>query len=510
MNRPDELYACVYVREFPAQAMVRMRPELRERPVAVLGGEAPRQWVCSKNARAHAMGVEAGMTRAEMEVFPTVALLPRARAEEASACAALLQAAGRFSPRVEDRSEEGCFCGVLDIAGTEKLFGASETLAKRLLQSIGMLGLRAAVVVSRNLHAAVCLARSLPVRVAVIPAEQEAAMLAPLPLTVLPLTPEQAETLARWGIAKLGDLAELPEKELIARLGQESRRLRQLARGEASHLLVPADPVLALEEQMELEAPVELLDSLLFVLGVLLDHLIARAASNLLALASVTVQLSLDGGGVHTRTVRPALPGNDRRLWLRLLHLDLQGHPPAAAILAIKLSAEPGSTSKVQMGLFTPELPEPDRLDVTLARLRAVVGDERVGRAVLEDTHQAEAFRMEPFAIPEKATAASVPQAQAQARSARRRLRPPEPVAMTLRERKPVSFFFRGKRYGVERAWGPWFFSGNWWGVECWSIEKWDVVARSEVDGTTICCVLARNPLRPATMGDWRMEELYD
>jgi protein ImuB len=509
MNRLAEPYACVYVREFPAQAMVRLRPELRERPVAVLEGEAPRQWVCSKNARAHALGVDTGMTRAEMEVFPTVALLPRARAEETSARAALLQTAGRFSPRVEDRSEEGCFCGVLDIAGTEKLLGSPETLAKKLLQSIGALSLRAAVVVSNNLQAAVCLARSLPVRVAVIPAGQEAAMLAPLPLTVLPLTPEQAETLARWGIATLGGLAELPEKELIARLGQESRRLRQLARGEAPHLLVPVDPVLALEEQMELEAPVELLDSLLFVLGVLLDHLIARAASNLLALASVTVQLSLDGGSVHTRTVHPALPGNDRRLWLRLLHLDLQGHPPPAAILAIKLSAEPGSTSKVQMGLFTPELPEPDRLDVTLARLRAVVGDERVGRAVLEDTHQPEAFRMAPFAIPASATPA-LPEPQAQARSARRRLRPPEPVTVTLRERKPDSFFFRGKRYGVERAWGPWFFSGNWWGVECWSMEKWDVVGRCEADGTTICCALARNPLRPATMGDWRMDELYD
>jgi len=505
MNRPGELYACVYVREFPAQAMVRLRPELRE-PVAVLEGEAPRQWVCSKNARAHALGVEAGMTRAEMEVFPTVVLLPRARAEEAGARAALLQAAGRFSPRVEDRSEEGCFCGVLDIAGTEKLFGPPETLAKRLLASMGAIGLRGAVVVSRNLHAAVCLARSLPVRVAVIPAGQEAAMLAPLPLTVLPLAPEQAETLTRWGIARLGDLAELPEKELIARLGQEGRRLRQLARGEAPHLLVPAEPVLALEERMELEAPVELLDSLLFVLGVLLDHLIARAASNLLALASVTAELSLDGGGVHARTVRPALPGTDRRLWLRLLHLDLQGHPPSAAIVGVKLSAEPGSTSKVQMGLFTPELPEPDRLDVTLARLRAVVGDERVGRAVLEDTHQPEAFRMAPFAIPEK----TAPVPQAQARSARRRLRPPEPVMVTLRERKPVQFVFRGKRYGVECAWGPWFFSGNWWGVECWSMEKWDVVARSEADGATICCALARNPLRPAAMGDWRMEELYD
>lgn len=506
MNRPAELYACVVVREFPAQAMVRLRSELRERPVAVLEGEAPRQWVCSKNTRAHVLGVEAGMTRAEMEVFPTVALLPRARTEEASARAALLQAAGRFSPRVEDRSEEGCFCGVLDIAGTEKLFGPPETLAKRLLASMSAIGLRGAVVVSRNLHAAVCLARSLPVRVAVIPAGHEAAMLASLPLTVLPLTPEQAETLLRWGIVRLGDLAELPEKELIARLGQEGKKLRQLARGEAPHLLVPAEPMLALEERMELESPVELLDSLLFVLGVLLDHLIARATSNLLALASVTAELALDGGGVHTRTVRPALPGTDRRLWLRLLHLDWQGHPPAAAIVGVKLSAEPGSTSKVQMGLFTPELPEPDRLDVTLARLRAVVGDERVGRAVLEDTHQPEAFRMAPFAIPEKVT----PVPQAQARSARRRLRPPEPVTVTLRDRKPVQFVFRGKRYGVERAWGPWFFSGNWWGVECWSMEKWDVVARAEVDGTTICCALARNPLRPASIEDWRMEELYD
>jgi protein ImuB len=500
MNRQAELYACVYVREFPAQAMVRLRPELRERPVAVLEGQAPRQWVCSKNTRAHALGVEAGMTRAEMEVFPTVALLARARAEEASARAALLQAAGRLSPRVEDRSEEGCFCGVLDIAGTEKLFGPPETLAKKLLRSIGGIGLRAAVVVSRNLHAAVCLARSLPVRIAVIPAGQEAAMLAPLPLSVLPLLPEQAETLTRWGIARLGDLAVLPEKELIARLGQEGRRLRQLARGEAPHLLVPAEPVLALEEQMELDSPVELLDSLLFVLAVLLDHLIARAASNLLALASVTVELTLEGGSRHKRTVRPALPGNDRRVWLRLLHLDLEGHPPPATIVAVKLSAEPGNTSKVQMGLFTPELPEPDRLDVTLARLRAVVGEERVGRAVLEDTHRPEAFRMEPFAIPDKAAAVPVPQAQARSES----------VMVTLRERKPVSFVFRGRLYGVERAWGPWFFSGNWWGVECWSMEKWDVVARCDADGTTICCALARNPLRPAMMGDWRMEELYD
>ena len=254
------LYACLYAREFPAQAMLRLRPQLRESPVAVLVGTAPRQWVCSLNARAAALGIEAGLTRAELEVFPSVALLPRSLAEEASARAALLQCAGQFSPRVEclthchpERSaaesrdllfltSDTHFCAILDIAGTEKLLGPPEKLAKKLLHSVRVLGIHATVVVSANLDAALCLARNLPIRTAIIPTGEEAKTLAPLPLSVLTLTPEHAETFARWGIATLGALAALPEKELIARLGQEGRRLRQFARGQAPHLLVPADP----------------------------------------------------------------------------------------------------------------------------------------------------------------------------------------------------------------------------------------------------------------------------
>jgi protein ImuB len=517
------LYACLYAREFPAQAMLRLRPELRSQPVAILQGDPPRQEVCSRNTAAHAIGVEAGLTRAELEVFPTVVRLPRSRAEETSARAALLQVAGQFSPRVEDQKDDTHFCCVLDIAGTEKLFGPPEKLAKKLLHNVRTLGIHASIVVSSNIDAALCLARSLPgspaspvlarwggslpIRIAIIPAGEEAKILAPLPLSVLNLTSDHAETFTRWGITTLGALAALPERELIARLGQEGRRLRQLALGVAPHLLVPADPPFTLEESIELDAPVELLDSLLFVLGVLLDQLVARAAVQILALASVTVTLTLEGGATHTRTVRPALPTNNRRLWLRLLHLDMQAHPPSTAILAVMLTAEPGSTSKVQQGLFTPQLPEPDRLDVTLARIRSLVGDARVGSAVLEDTHRPDSFRMAPFTIPATAPAAvqPIPQPQAQARSARRRLRPPEPVTVTLRERRPASFVFRNQRYTVERAWGPWFFSGNWWGIECWSMEKWDLVAHSD-SGMMISCAIARHPMRE----EWCLEELYD
>ena len=556
------LYACLYVREFPAQAMLRLRPDLRSSPVVILEGTPPRQTVCSCNTRARDIGIDTGLTRAELDVFPGVTSLPRSLSEESSTSAALLQCAGRFSPRVECLTQDSnpaaqsksmsdksgmmsdtcCFAAILDIAGTEKLFGPPPQLAQKILAAVRALGLHPAIVVSANIDAALCLARSLgPVAhtpktssplagwsTAVIPTGEEATALAPLPLSVLPLTSDNAETLIRWGIFNLGALAALPEKELIARLGQTGRRLRQLARGEAPHLLVPADPPLALEERTELDTPVELLDSLLFVLGVLIDHLIARAAAQILALASITVTLALDGGSTHTRTVRPALPGNDRRLWLRLLHLDLQAHPPSAPILAVTLTADPGSVSKVQLGLFTPQLPEPDRLDVTLARIRSLVGDTRVGRAVLEDTHRPDTFRMEPFSIPETSpstpTATAIPQNQLQ-NQARRRLRPPEPIAVTLREHRPAAFLFRNQRYTVERAWGPWFFSGNWWGIECWSIEKWDLVARSDLNSAILSCAIARNPhpsapkpgapgipvpLRPATLNDWRLEELYD
>ncbi len=500
MSRPAQLYACVYAREFPAQAMLRVRPALRQTAVAVLQGQPPRQSVCSLNRAAHQLGVAAGMTRAELDVFPAATLLPRSPAEEDSTRAALLQCVGQFSPRVEDRSDDTSFCSIADIAGTEKLFGPPEVLMKKLRQAMRALGIDAAVVISSNIHAATCLARGGKIRTAVIPSGQEAPMLASLPVSVLHPDPEYAETLSRWGITTLGQLAALPPKELIARLGQEGRRLRQLARGEAPHLLVPAAPAFSLEERIELDSPVELLDSLLFVLGVLLDHLIARAKEHILALASVEIELALEGGARHTRTVRPALPGTDRRIWLRLLHLDLQGNPPQARIVSVKLSAEPGSASKVQMGLFSPELPEPDRLDVTLAHIRSLAGEHNAGRAVLEDTRRPDAFRIEPFAIP---ATAPRPEPERRTSAVVRRLRPPEAVTLSFRRNHPATLVFRGTRYQVERACGPWISSGDWW-AGGWSVEKWDLAARA--GDNFLCCCLARHPGQE----DWQIEALYD
>ena len=54
--KPGELYACVCAREFPAQALLRLRPELRNRACVVMEGEPPLEQVCAMTER----GAQAG------------------------------------------------------------------------------------------------------------------------------------------------------------------------------------------------------------------------------------------------------------------------------------------------------------------------------------------------------------------------------------------------------------------------------------------------------------------
>ena len=507
----NNLYICVVAREFPLQSLLRLRPELQHRPIAVVDGEPPSEQVCSVSHTARAMGVTPGMTRVETDMFPGVLMLSRSRLQETASRAALLECVGGFSPLVEDQSGDDRFICVADITGTETLFGPADVLAKNLRKQALALCIRVSIAVSSNFHASICLALGCSsgecTAIRVVPPGMERSALAPLPLSVLTLSLEHADTFSMWGIHSLGELANLKEGELITRLGQPGKWLFMLARGEAHHLFRAIEPGLLLEERMELDAPVELLESLLFIAGVMLDQLIVRVQSRILALASITLELGLEDGTVHTRTVRPALPTTDRQLWLKLTHLDLQAHPPASGIRSLVLHGQPGSTSKVQMGLFSPQVPEAMRLDVTLARIRSIVGEGCVGRAELKDTHRPDAFRMEDFHVPGSAAGTtSLSAERSSQRIAMRQLRPAEMVDVTLHDRQPESFNFRENHYKVERAYGPWSSAGDWWKPTLWSVEQWDLVAKGIDLNAWLCCCLTHD----LTHDRWHIEALYD
>jgi protein ImuB len=500
----QRLYACVRAAEFPAQALLRLRTDWQTEPVVVLDGRAPQEWVCSLNRQAARMGAVMGMTRLEAESTCGLRLLKRSAESEAAARAVFLECAAKFSPRIEEASQKadsGTACAfVLDIAGTERLFGLPERLAERLRDELGTAGFRASVAVSANYDVARIKAADTR-RIVVIPEGTEAESLAKLPIAALDLDEEHAATFALWGIGTLGELAALPKVEFVARIGPEARHWGALARGEAEHAFQPMEPEFSLAEFCEFESPVEQIDSLLFVGARMIDCLVNRAAGRALALTSIKAEMRLEGGGMHNCAIRPAVASADKKFLLKLLQLEIGAHPPPASVVALTLRAEAGAQSKVQLGLFAPQMPEPSRLDVTLARLRAMVGENRVGSPVLEDTHRSGGFHIDGFAAgSERDTHREDGQ-----QMALRRVRPPRPVLVVLNEMKPAAFRDRENSYEIAAAYGPWKTSGCWWAVDAWNAEEWDVLAATS-SGKSVACLLACDRTRNA----WWLEAYYD
>lgn len=493
------LYACVHAAEFPAQALLRLRTPIYSEPAVVLEGRPPQEFVCSMNIHAVRRGVTLGMTRLDCEALSGVHLLARSPETEAAARAVLLECVSRFSPRMEEASDGTGCAFVLDITGTSRLFGPPGQLAERLRAAVASVGFRVSIAVSHNYETA-RLKAAASRGISIVPEGHEAVALAKLPLSALPLDDDPRETFALWGIRTMGELAALPEVELITRLGQQARAWHELAWGTHPHLFKPIEPELALREFCDFETPVEQLDALLFIGARMIDCLVARAADRALSLALLTVRMRLEGNRTHTCVLRPAIPSTDRKFLLKLLQLELAAHPPQAAILTLELTAEAGQSSVVQLGLFIPQTPEPSRLDVTLARLRSIVGDDRVGSPLLEDTHRPDSFRMESFAVDKPLS-----HEPGTPRMALRRMRPPVPVRVTLDHLQPAAFRDGDQRFEITAAYGPWRTSGCWWSAGMWDVEEWDVLA-SRSDGASLACLLVCDQARH----EWHLEALYD
>jgi protein ImuB len=321
------MYVCIHAPDFAAQAAVRLCPELRRRAIAVLDGDPPLEKVFAINLFARRAGLAVGMSRLQVESFDGVQMLQRSHESERSAQSALLECAAEFSPRIElvqsQQPEQTGGTAVLDIAGSDRLFGAAAEVADTLRKKIALHGMLVHVATSQNFYAAVCAARGLS-GTTDIPSGKEADVLGPLTLDVLDLSAEAASTLHLWGVHTCALLAALPEKELVSRLGQEGKRLWQLARGESQHLLVPLESEFdsALVQRYELEDPVETLEPLLFLLSRMLGELMQRAMDRAKAIASVQITLSLQTelhapSRFHERTIRPALPTQDLRALLK-------------------------------------------------------------------------------------------------------------------------------------------------------------------------------------------------
>jgi protein ImuB len=402
-----------------------------------------------------------------------------------------------FSPLVEE-TKTGTV--VIDVDGCELLFGSAYQLAnevaRRAKQPATGGGLEATVnvAIAANPDVAIHAAMHLPGITFVSPGE-ELTCLGEFPVQQLDyalvsveqeVAEEIFETLRLWGIQTFGDFASLPVTGVSERLGQAGIRLQQLAAGKTERHLKIKQPAPVFANSLELEYPLTELEPLSFIFARLLHQLCAALNAYALATNELQVQLQLEDQTTHERRLSLPYPMRDHKVFLKLLLLDMEMHPPQAAVKTVFLACEPVKPRVLQNGLFVPLAPTPDKLELTLARLAKLVGEENIGSPALLDTHRPDAFTLKRFVLPVKSDPGKRSKTNDRQSAIGNRqclglrmFRPPLRAVVETEQGVPTQISAWGKQrsvYGkVVQLAGPWRTTGDWWREDRWARDEWDV-----------------------------------
>jgi protein ImuB len=411
----------------------------------------------------------------------------------------LVECAGYFSPLIEESTNDSV---VFDIRGLRLIYGTPEQIAQAIELRMGV---KANLAIASNPDAAMHAARGIR-GVTVIPPGREADVLARLPLFLLGGSAEFARTLDTWGIRTFGEFAALPPLGIAARLGDEGMAMQRLARGEGQRLLATQKDALEFFEEFEPESSIDLMEPLLLLIGRMLNDLCARIASHSLGVNQVRLHLKMER--LENRPVEYSLvfdlpvPMLNAQVFLKLLQLEMAERPPESPIEKIRVDLMPVQSRATQHGLFLPASPEPEKLEITMARIRGLVGAANLGVPELVDTHRPDSFRLGSLRGTSGTHSPTVaPQGGAQQCLILRRFRPPQhaQVWRGIDGRPSRISFSRGDGRVVACA-GPWRTSGDWWTGESWDREEWDV---------EITAALLRIH-RDCRRGEWFVEGSYD
>jgi protein ImuB len=309
--------------------------------------------------------------------------------------------------------------------------------------------------------------------------------------------------LHKWGIYTLGQLATLDKEQLGARLGSEAIRMWERANGAYNRVLKLVRPPESFEESFEFENEIETAQPLLFILRRFLEQLALRLSSIYLVAKELTLQITFADKQVYQRVFKIPQPTNDVGLLFRMLQTHLENFRSEHPIVAVALIAQPSKPAREQFEFFETTLRNPHQLSETLARLTALLGADRVGTPVLEETHRPDAFRLEPFTW---AVESAVPSGEsshalrtAHATAVLRRFRPAV-AALVLLDADMPAHVRSPEIWGkiIEQR-GLYLISGNWWDEKSWARGEWDLQLET---GELVRC--------HESDGTWKIEGIYD
>jgi protein ImuB len=212
----------------------------------------------------------------------------------------------------------------------------------------------------------------------------------------------------------------------------------------------------------------------------------------------------------------------DHKVFLKLLLLDTELHPPKTGVSAVLIRCEPVKPRLLQNGLFIPLAPEPEKLELTLARIIKLVGEENVGSPVLLDTHRADAFSLKRFVVKTKNELK-----KRNHRSTNQQLAIGNRQCLGFRMFRPALRAMVQAHQGVPKqisAWdkqrsihgkvisvaGPWRTTGHWWREDRWARDEWDIAVETGNGIHGVRATALYRIYRELVSGTWFIEGSYD
>ena len=319
--------ACVLVPHFALRVALLEQPRLDGAPLVLAPPPGSRPLVADATPEAAARGVRPGLhLREVVALCPDAVVVAPHPLREAAAAERLAAGLERLSPVVEIDAANPGTCYV-DLRGSDRLLGPPTVAAERLLATVPPL-FRPRLGVAPTRFAARVAAQFAPpggIR-AVAPAEATA-FLAPAPISLLPVGPDEARRLERLGLRTLGDLAALPPSAVRARFGAAGGRLWDLARGDDPTPVVPRPRLESAAETLDLPAPATSHDALLVAVARLATRLFERPALRDRHVRQARLRAVLEGGGSWEQVATLREPGGRHRV------VEALGHRIRAASL---------------------------------------------------------------------------------------------------------------------------------------------------------------------------------
>ncbi len=305
------------------------------------------------------------------------------------------------------------------------------------------------------------------------------------------------DILHKWGIHTLGQLADLKKDELGRRLGPTAVHLWERANGKCVRLLKLVQPVEAFAETFEFENEIETVEPLLFILRRFLEQISLRLGALYFVAQELNLQITFSDKKSYEHRFKIPQATRSVEVLFRMLHTHLENFKSEFPITAVSLEAQATKPSQQQFSLFETALRNPAQLSETLARLTGLLGADRVGTPVLEDTHRPDGFHLESFSweVDDKPSVE-----KALPSCALRRFRTPLFASVLSTENQPAHLQSAQIQGQVRAATGPYHSSGNWWDENTWARAEWDL----QLDNGALCRCHRDDEQ------SWRADGIYD